>query len=194
MFMFTDKVVFATSNVHKFEEARRVLGDIIIRKDFRCREIRAEDVAEVAEDAVRRAYAHFRTPVFVEDSGLFIKALNGFPGAYSKWVYEKVGCEGVLKLMIGIEDRTAYFRCAVAFFDGQSVSTFVGTCKGTISYAVRGEGGFAYDRIFIPDGFNKTFAEKIELKYVLSHRYKALMKLKEFLSGYYGKVAFKKER
>ncbi len=175
---------FATSNRHKFEEAKEALANAgieIKHFEFRHTEIRSDSLEEIAIDAVKKAYSEIGKPVFVEDTGLFIEALNGFPGTYSSWILEKIGCNGILKLLEAEENRKAEFKAAVALNDGKRVKTFTGVCKGRIARHASGESGFGYDPIFIPEGHSQTFAQNIELKNKLSHRYKSLSELSEFL-------------
>lgn len=176
-------VIFATSNINKFKEAQEILGFEITHLKFDYTEIRAESVDEVARDAARAAHKRCKEPVFVEDTGLFIDSLKGFPGTYSGWVHKKIGVEGVLKLMEGVEERSAYFEAVIGYMkDKEHVNLFHGKCHGTISLEPRGKDGFGYDSIFIPDGEHQTFAESIELKNKLSHRYKALLEFSKSIS------------
>ena len=172
------EIFFATSNKNKFKEAQEVLKDKADVKQlaFDYVELRSENIEEIARDAALAAYRRCREPVFVEDSGLFIDSLKGFPGTFSGWVYNKIGNAGILKLMEGVHDRSATFEARIAFVRRkEEVHIFRGSCKGTISVEARGDGGFGYDPIFIPAGEHQTFAESIELKNKLSHRYKALL-------------------
>jgi XTP/dITP diphosphohydrolase len=178
------EIVFATGNKHKFDEASSILADAgvsLIQHPLRHREIRSESLEEIARESVEAAFAQVRKPVFVEDSGLFIESLNGFPGAYSAWALQKLGLAGILRLMDGIGDRSASFRACIAFHDGERVHAFSGECKGRVSGQERGEEGFGYDPIFVPQGQEKTFAENITLKNNISHRYKTLLEFSKFL-------------
>ena len=107
------EILFATSNKNKVAEAAAVLGacGIAVRHfPFEHREIRSESLEEIAREAVAAAYEATGAegtgskPVFVEDSGLFIKGLNGFPGPYSAWVQKKLGNPGILRLMEGVTE------------------------------------------------------------------------------------------
>ena len=115
----------------------------------------------------------------LEDAGLFIDALRGFPGVYSKYVFFTIGLPGILQLLQGAENRKAVFRSVYAYSEpGQKPVIVVGECNGTISTEPRGEHGFGYDPLFIPKGAKKTFGEMtIEEKNQYSHRAKALEKL-----------------
>jgi len=175
-------VYFATGNLNKFKEADEIFKrniDRVTLKHFNFvhREIRSDSLEEIAREAVAAAYAQLRKPVFVEDTGLFIDALNGFPGTYSAWVQKKIGCIGILKLMKGEKKRSARFETCIAFNNGEETHVFHGRCEGTIAEEERGKSGFGYDSIFVPEGETTTFAENIELKNKCSHRYKSLLEL-----------------
>ncbi|MCI0503780.1 XTP/dITP diphosphatase [Candidatus Micrarchaeota archaeon] len=178
------KILFATSNQHKFEEAAAYLagrGIQLERFPIEHREMRSESLEEIARDAARFAFKKCKKPVFVEDAGLFISALNGFPGTYSAWVQKKLGNAGILKLMAGAPDRSAYFEACIAYHDGKRISCFSGRCPGSISEGARGASGFGYDPIFVPEGYPQTFAENILLKNNISHRYKSLLEFSKSL-------------
>ncbi|MBU0527054.1 XTP/dITP diphosphatase [Candidatus Micrarchaeota archaeon] len=170
-------MIFATSNINKFNEAKEILKNYeLTHLQFDYTEIRSDSLEEIARISVRAAYRMCKEAVFVEDTGLFINHLSGFPGTYSGWVQKKIGNAGILKLMEGVEDRTATFDTIIAYMmDKEHVSFVRGKCEGTISLEPRGTNGFDYDSIFVPDGEHQTFAESIELKNKLSHRYNALL-------------------
>jgi len=179
------EIHFATSNKNKFREAEEMLGEAgmgVRHFPFEHNEIRSDSLKEVAEDAVRAAYAQVGKPVFVEDAGLFIHVLEGFPGTYSAWVQKKIGNIGILRLIEGSPDRFAEFRAVIAYSpDGNDVRTFEGVCRGTIAKRPEGESGFGYDPIFVPDGHSQTFAQNKELKNKLSHRYQSLLEFSKYL-------------
>jgi XTP/dITP diphosphohydrolase len=170
------KILFATGNKHKVAEAGkvgRIYGVRFKRVECSYPEVRSESVREVAEEGARFVYEKIRKLVIVEDSGLFIQALDGFPGAYSAYVFGKLGNYGILRLMEETENRRAEFRSAVAYYDGETLKTFEGAISGAIAGEPRGEGGFGYDPIFVPEGFRKTFAEDGKIKGKVSHRRKS---------------------
>jgi XTP/dITP diphosphohydrolase len=144
-------------------------------------EIRSDSLEEIARDAALAAFRECGKPVFVEDSGLFISAYGGFPGTFSSWVQGKLGNPGILRLLEGAEDRTAYFEACIAYHDGKGLSVFTGRCHGAIAKEARGGAGFGYDPIFVPEGRSQTFAENILLKNKLSHRYKSLLEFSKSL-------------
>lgn len=171
------KIWFATSNKHKFAEAESVLkaaGLKIEHADVAVPEIRADSCEQIAEQSAREAFRMLRKPVFVEDAGLFVHALNGFPGTYSAWAFKKLGNTGLLKLLTGVKNRRACFASAVAFCDGRGVKVFRGLCWGSISPSQTGSNGFGYDPVFVPSGTRASFAQDPEKKMLVSHRVKAL--------------------
>ncbi len=119
--------------------------------------------------------------IFIEDSGLFVEALRGFPGVYSAYVSKTIGYKGILRLMKGEENRKAYFKSVVCLKLKGEIKIFRGKVEGRIAEKARGRGGFGYDPIFIPEGSDKTFAEAPEIKNRASHRKRALEGMKDFL-------------
>ena len=180
---------FVTSNIHKFQEARRVLSEYKIataKLRVGAVEIQDDNLENIAEASVLDAVKNCGLPIFVEDAGLFIEALKGFPGPYSKYVYNTVGVKGILKLMKNIEKRSAYFQSVIAFSspDEQPIC-FRGKVDGKISLQERGTSGFGYDPIFEPTaGDGRTFAEMtLNEKNGYSHRAEALRKFAEWYSS-----------
>lgn len=179
------KVDFATSNKFKVDEANEVgkkFGIEFVQISQNYPEIRAENVEDVALDGARYVYKNFQKPVIVEDTGMYITALNGFPGSYSKFVFQKIGNEGILRLLHDKKDRSATFISAIGYFDGKILETFVGKVEGNIVEKNLGSDGFGYDPIFLPKGYKKTFAEDYEVKKKISHRTKAFEKFCEWLT------------
>ncbi|MEM4367007.1 MAG: XTP/dITP diphosphatase [Candidatus Anstonellales archaeon] len=170
-------MLFITGNPGKAKEAREILGIRIVQKDIGLQEIRADRVEDVAQRKAEDAYSILKKPLIVEDSGLFIKALNGFPGTCSSYVFKTIGIKGILKLMEGVKDRKAEFRCAVGYASSKGIKVFVGTTEGSIALHPKGKNGFGFDPIFIPEGSKKTYAESIVLKNLSSHRHNALKQL-----------------
>lgn len=177
------EIFFSTSNKHKVYEANKI--GLNFRVSFKqitvdYPEIRDESVERVAEEGVKFVYKIFNKPLIVEDSGLFIEALNGFPGPYSAYVQKKIGNKGIIKLMEGEQNRNAKFISAVSYFDGKTLKTFTGEVEGKISSEEKGGLGFGYDPVFIPSEHNKTFAEDENLKNEISHRRKSIEKFCKF--------------
>lgn len=171
---------FVSGNVHKFNEARLVLAKYGIATALikaKAPEIQDDSVLNIAKASAIEAVKKFNLPVFVEDSGLFIKALNGFPGPYSSYVYRKIGIKGILKLMENVEKRQAFFHSAVVFCSpNDSPKTFFGKSDGIILFSERGSSGFGFDPVFAPlGGGDRTFAQMtIDEKNFFSHRAQAM--------------------
>lgn len=169
------ELIFVTGNRGKLKEAQEILKGVrVMGKDVKAHEIQSDDLALVAKDSCEKAYSLLKQPLFLEDSGLFVEALKGFPGVYSHFVNDKIGCSGVLKLLEGTGNRKARFVCSLAYHDGSKIRIFTGECKGTIADAERGRDGFGFDPIFVPEGSTRTFAEDIAYKNRVSHRRRAL--------------------
>jgi XTP/dITP diphosphohydrolase len=175
---------FATHNPHKLQEAEAALADLNIKvrkleHEFEKIEIQHPSLDEIARTALSVIVRDSNENIFVEDSGLFIHELNGFPGPYSSYVHETLGVEGILKQMNGAKNRKAEFRSAVSFGrEGKVLAVFSSVAEGMITLQPKGDSGFGFDPIFVPIWTNKTFAEmSMTEKNVYSHRSKALKKL-----------------
>ena len=173
---------FITSNKGKFLEAKeklRPLGFSVIQKDLGYPEIQAEKLEDVALQGIRYVQMSFNEPFMLEDAGLFIEALQGFPGVYSKYVFFTIGLPGILRLLSEVENRKAVFRSVFAYSEpGYKPIISTGECNGTISTEQRGKNGFGYDPIFFPNGVRRTFGEMTtNEKNRYSHRSKALYQL-----------------
>ena len=171
-------LTFATSNSHKFDEVSAILGDYgmaVEMASLELREIQADALEEVAAEKAREACRRVNGPAMVEDTGLFIDGLNGFPGPYSAYVFRTVGNRGVLRLLEGAPDRRATFQSVFAYCGpGASPECFPSGVAGTIALECRG-GGWGYDPIFIAEGASgRTYGELGDEKNRLSHRRMAL--------------------
>jgi XTP/dITP diphosphohydrolase len=182
-------VFFATNNVNKFNEARRVLAEYKIAVGMlrvKTAEIQSANLREIAQTSAHDAFKRCHLPVIVEDAGLFIDALNGFPGPYAAYVYKTIGNKGLLKLMETVENRKAMFQSAIAYCDSEAKApvVFEGEATGKITTEERrgnGKSGFGFDPIFQPAGSEKTFAEMtLEEKNGFSHRAMAVRKFAEW--------------
>lgn len=174
-----NSVFFVTGNIYKFEEARRVVESFGVKLEMRSLDVEEPQSDSLEYIASRRALEASRVlkaPLLVEDSGLFISSLGGFPGPYSSYVYRKVGCKGILRLLRGERNRDAYFKSVVAFTyspQGNPI-LFRGFVHGTISNRIRGGRSFGFDPIFVPRGRFETFASMdVEEKNAISHRGRA---------------------
>jgi len=173
---------FVTRNLHKFDEARQVFSEYGVATAMliiEAVEIQDDNLENIAKSSAIDAVKNCGLPVIVEDAGLFIEALNGFPGPYSSYVYRTIGTIGILKLMKNVDKRDAYFQSVVAFNSPEeTLKCFHGKVKGKISLEERGSSGFGFDPIFEPSrGCSRTFAEMTtNEKNKRSHRAGALRK------------------
>lgn len=179
------EILFATSNPHKVKEAKGVGKDFGVefpqlKESYP--EVRDEDVSKVAEEGARFVFERIQKPVIVEDTGLYIESLNGFPGSYSAFVYRKISNKGILKLLMEDINRNARFISAIGYCDPNGVLVFQGSVKGSIADEVKGGAGFGYDPIFVPEGQQKTFAEDPVMKSEVSHRKKAFEKFCKWIN------------
>ena len=189
------QINLVTSNLGKLKEFKIILGNEIkinhIKAEYR--ELRSDNPEEIAKESAKRLANELKKPVVVEDSGLFIKALNDFPGTCSSYIHKRIGLKGILKLMGNIEDRNCTYKSAVAYCEpGKEAISFLGEEKGIIAKEIRGNNGFGHDTIFIPEGTRttsgtnsvgskKTYGEMKNCENLKRFRKKAVEKLKNYL-------------
>ena len=182
-------IFFATGNIHKFNEARVVLAQQGLASGMlreKALEIQSDSLAEIASASAVDAYKRCHLPLIVEDAGLFVEALKGYPGPYAAYIYKTVGNAGLLKLMENMKNRKATFRSAIAYCDDESGKTecFLGEATGEITTQERvpdAKSAFGFDPIFQPMESKKTFAEMtIDEKNGFSHRAQAVNKFAEW--------------
>jgi XTP/dITP diphosphohydrolase len=182
-------IFFATGNIHKFNEARVVLAQNGLAAGMlraKAVEIQSDSLAEIASTSAVEAYTRCHLPLIVEDAGLFVDALKGFPGPYAAYVYKTIENAGLLKLMENVKNRKATFRSAIAYCASDSGKTvcFEGESTGEITTKERVtsfESAFGFDPIFQPTGYSRTFAEMtLEKKNCISHRAQAIRKFAQW--------------
>ena len=175
-----------TSNKGKLKEFKIYLEpDIKINHiEMKYDELRSDDPEEIAKEAAKRLAEELKKPVVVEDSGLFIKALNDFPGTCSAYIHKRIGLKGILKLMENVEDRTAIYKSAIAYCEPEKDPiSFLGQELGFISKEIKGNYGFGHDPIFIAANSKKTYGETENCENKKSFRKNAAIKLKDYLTS-----------
>lgn len=189
------KLIFATQNKNKFAEAQQILGnsaELLSPTDLDFFEELPETHFTLEENAEEKAsfiYHRFSQNCFAEDTGLEVEALNGEPGVFSaRYAGTDKKAEDNIRLVLdkmkAIENRRAKFRTVVCLIIGEKKYFFSGIMEGKILRKSKGKNGFGYDPVFCPDGFAVSFAEMpSEQKNRISHRFKALAAMKEFLSS-----------
>lgn len=189
-FLKLRKIIFASTNEGKYKEILSILRDSGIDIDFvrfKSTEIQSEILEDVALEKSKVAYEKIGQPLIVEDTGLFINSLNGFPGPYSSYVFQTIGNMGILDLLSNKKNRSALFRTVIAYNDGNVKMTFTGETKGVISDRIT-EGGWGYDPIFTPEGSSFTYGQQgITNKISVSHRTRALNRFAEWYCKNYPK-------
>ncbi|KAM3962802.1 inosine triphosphate pyrophosphatase [Aphomia sociella] len=192
--MASRTLTFVTGNVKKLEEVKAILGANFPLEIKSYKLDLPELQGEIDEVSIRKcqeAAQRLKRPVIVEDTSLCFKALNGLPGPYIKWFLEKLEPEGLYKLLKGWQDKSAEAVCTFAYCNFSEVSQdidvvlFQGRTEGTIVLP-RGSRDFGWDCVFQPEGYDKTYAELAkEEKNKISHRYKALDKMKSYFKERY---------
>jgi non-canonical purine NTP pyrophosphatase (RdgB/HAM1 family) len=175
-------MIFATGNHQKLKEFEEILGTKLDHSDLDLDEIQSVDVEEVAGHKARQAFELLGEPVIVEDTGLYLEGLNGLPGALIKFFVKKLSLDRICSL--AGENRQARAVTCIVYFDGEELRIFVGETKGEIAEEPKGTNGFGWDPVFIPEGYDRTFAELSDKEKTSRFmRREAIDKLKEFLSS-----------
>ena len=191
------KLVFATNNRHKLDEVRAIVGDrveVLSLNDIGC----YDDIPETADTLqgnalIKARYIHekFGVDCFADDTGLEVEALDGAPGVYSaRYAGEECDSEAnmqkLLQNLTGKSNRNAQFRTVIALIIKGEEKLFNGIVKGTITEEKRGNSGFGYDPVFVPEGFSESFAQMSgDMKNSISHRYRATRELSNYLKEIY---------
>ena len=179
-------LVFVTSNLGKLREAEAVLGRSLDHSEIDLPELQTLDLEEVVRGKARAAWERLGRPVLVEDTGLELAGLAGFPGPLVRWLLTSVGPEGICRIASCFDDPRVTARCLVCATDG-SVEVFgEGVVEGTIAASPRGEGGFGWDSVFVPsDCDGRSYGEMSEdEKNRISHRHKAFVALRDALAAH----------
>lgn len=178
---------FGSNNYNKYVEIQPVLQKYSIDVHFsrmNLTEIQSNFLTEIAIEKSKSAFKEISMPIIVEDDGLYIDELNGFPGQYSSYTFETIGNDGLIKLLLNSKTRIAFFKSVFAFYDGTISQSFVGETKGKIAHRPMGK-GWGYDPMFIPDGIKLTFGQLDEenRKKEFSHRTQALIKFADWYNS-----------
>jgi XTP/dITP diphosphohydrolase len=153
---------FLSSNPHKLREAQQILepkGFTIVPITYRVEELQTKDLQRIVRDKLIKAFSYSGRPLIVEHTGLYLGALNGFPGGLTQVFWETVGADRFAALFGVGEDVSVVARTFVGFTDGQSIQIVEGEVSGKVSPQPRGNRDFQWDCVFIPEGYDKTFAE-----------------------------------
>ncbi|MFQ5349671.1 MAG: non-canonical purine NTP pyrophosphatase [Thermoanaerobaculia bacterium] len=177
-----DGATLVTGNPNKLVETRRLCGHDLAAAAVDLPEIQSLDLAEVLEAKADEAYRRLARPVIVEETGLELAAMNGFPGPLVKWMLEAVGTAGVARAALAMGDGAARAHCMLLFYDGRHRQTAEGATTGTLVLPPRGDAGFGWDPVFQPDGEERTYGEMTAAeKDRIGHRGRAWRALLELL-------------
>jgi len=187
---------FVTSNLGKVREFRQILEPEIKVSHIRISypEMRCDNPEEIAKMSAEMLANRLKKIVVVEDSGLFIKALNDFPGTCSAYIHKRIGLQGIIKLMKGVKQRGCTYKSAVAYCEPEKKAiSFLGEEKGKVAEKIKGNSGFGHDPIFIPEGnsktstrglwngSDKTYGEIKNCEGIKKFRRRAVLKLRNYL-------------
>lgn len=188
------KLVFVTNNAHKLEEIASILGEkveLLSLKDIDCTTEIPETSDTLQGNAIQKAeyiYKHYKLNCFADDTGLEVETLGGAPGVYSARYAgsghnSEANMQKLLQNLQGANNRKAQFRTVICLIIDGKQHLFEGICKGEITEEKRGNSGFGYDPIFIPEGYDKSFAQLgNDIKNKISHRAKAVEMLYKYLN------------
>jgi non-canonical purine NTP pyrophosphatase (RdgB/HAM1 family) len=177
--------VLVTGNRGKIAEARRVMGPALEAVELDLSEIQSLDLLEVLEAKAEEAWRRLGRPLVVEEAGLSLAALHGFPGPLVKWMLEAVGADGLARTAVALGDARATARCALLYRDADRSVVAQGITEGTLVLPPRGGNGFGWDPVFVPEGESRTYGELAgPEKDALSHRGRAWRDLREKLGPF----------
>lgn len=180
------KPLFITGNQNKADYLAKLLSLPLEHQKINLDEIQSVSLEEVVEHKVRQAYEIAQRPVLVEDVALSFEALGGLPGPFVRFFVEAPsGLENLCRMLDGFDDRAAVASCVFGYYDGQKLELLRGDLRGKIADHPRGEGGFGWDKIFCPEGYDgKTRAELTpEQNDITYTTIKPITELREFLKN-----------
>ncbi len=177
------KFTLITGNAGKAEEVARYIGMQIPHQSFDLEEIQSLKLEDVVRDKAARAFEKVGEPILVEDVSLVFHALGKLPGPFIKWFRKELSNEGLCRLL-DEKDRSCTATVCYGLHDGKEIHLFEGSMVGSVALSPRGDNSFGWSPIFIPEGYEKTYAElSTEEQSLVAMRNKALPKLREFLTS-----------
>ncbi|MCP4204335.1 MAG: non-canonical purine NTP pyrophosphatase [bacterium] len=178
-----DQATLVTGNPNKVAEAERICGFPMRHVAIDLPEIQSDDLAEVAREKALEAWRRLERPVIVEETGLELSALNGFPGPLVKWMLDAVGAEGIARTAAALDEPGARAVCLLVLYDGEETVSGEGRTEGRLVLPPRGDHGFGWDPVFQPEGESRSYAELGDArKDEIGHRGRAWRALAETLS------------
>ncbi len=181
------KINLVTGNKNKIKEYKEILSkeDIEVEHlDIDYPELRHDSFEEITKEAAERVSKNTGKTIVLEDGGFFVEALNGFPGVSSAYFFKRLGNQGILKLMEGEANRRCSYRVAVAYCEpGKNPVIFVGEEEGRVAESLRGDKGWGYDKIFVPEGSEMAYGESKKTGDICLFRQRAVKKLIDFFKN-----------
>ena len=181
------ELVYITGNAGKVAQVKRDLNFPFEHQKVDVPEIQSVELLEIVEYKAKAAFEKIRKPVLVDDVSLRLNALHRLPGPFIRFFVEEIGAAGICKLLEGYQDRSSVGEVAFAFYDGKLLKTFYAQLPGSTPDQPRGQGGFGWDAVFVPQGSTKTYAEMDdEERSRLYVRRLPMQEIKVFLEEYLG--------
>jgi XTP/dITP diphosphohydrolase len=178
------EIRFVSGNQHKLDEARTILHQLNIEVSpfkYPIEELQTIDTDKLVRDKAIKAFEHLGEPLFVEHTGLYLNKLNGFPGGLTQIFWDTLLATRFAELFGDAGSNEVQAKTVICYIDGKRFHTFEGEIKGTISSAPRGDRAFQWDCVFVPEGYDKTFAELGAVKNTISMRKRALDSFASYL-------------
>ncbi|MDO6514400.1 non-canonical purine NTP pyrophosphatase [Neptuniibacter sp. 2_MG-2023] len=175
---------FVTKNPHKAQEVETILSGLgvsIIPTPLEIHEIQTEDIYDIARDKILKAFKQISRPVFVEHTGLYIDSLKGFPGGLTQVFWDKLEADNFSKLLGQLDNTDLKAKTVIAYCDSKKLHIFEGVVEGNIAPEPRGNRDFQWDCVFIPKGYDQTYAELGDIKNDISMRKIAFDRFRDFL-------------
>ncbi len=182
----TVKIRFISGNEHKIREAKEILDSIgveVIPVPLKIDELQTQDTEKLIRDKAIKAFEQIGRPLFIEHTGLYLSYLNGLPGGLTQIFWDSLEADRFSELFGKSSDPSVVARTIVGYVDGKKIHMFTGEIPGRIATSPSGNRDFQWDCVFIPEGYNQTFADMGEKKNEISMRKRALDKFAEFLKN-----------
>lgn len=177
------ELILVTGNKNKLIEFQAILHDIDLKNEkIDLDEIQSLDLEEITKHKAKQAYQLLKKPVIVEDTGFFLDEFKGLPGSFIKFFNQQLGNESMIKMLGNCENRKAYAKTCVTYYDGEKFIFAFGKVDGNVTKKLSQGEGFGFDYCFIPNGYDKTLSELgLDIKNKISHRRRAIDDLKQKL-------------
>lgn len=178
------EIRFVSKNPHKTKEIEKIFEDTsitVVQAPLKIHEIQTENIQDIVRDKVLKAFQMIGRPVFIEHTGLYIESLGGFPGGLTQVFWDKLKAEKFSEIFGQLKNTSITAKTVIAYCDAKNIHIFEGSINGDVASEPKGSREFQWDCVFIPNGYDKTFAELGDKKNEISMRRIAFDRFKEFL-------------